>query len=135
MEHAFVRRRFATIPWLLAVMVPLVVGVAAWGRPEPVMQRPAGVQVSIRDMAYEPADVNIPLGYAVTWTNNDPTPHTVTSQDKAAKFDSGDLAQGQSFTHVFDKAGKFTYVCAHHPSMKGTVTVLNVTPPPSPFME
>jgi hypothetical protein len=38
-------------------------------------------------------------------------------------FDSGTLHQGQSYTHAFQSAGTFSYVCSIHPSMKGTVTV------------
>jgi hypothetical protein len=38
-------------------------------------------------------------------------------------FDSGTLHQGQGYTHTFQSAGTFSYVCNIHPSMKGTVTV------------
>ncbi len=63
---------------------------------------------------------SIPVGTKVTWTNNDPTEHTVTS---TGNFD-GVLNKGDSYSFTFTKAGAFKYICTFHPSMEGTVTVL-----------
>jgi len=65
--------------------------------------------------------VTIRAGSAVLWTNKDGAPHTVTAKD--GSFDSGNLAQGASFSFTFQKAGTYDYFCAIHPSMKGTVVV------------
>ncbi|VVB57167.1 Plastocyanin [uncultured archaeon] len=60
-------------------------------------------------------------GAAVTWTNEDSAPHTITSSTGA--FDSGTLQQGQSFSFKFDTPGTYEYHCAIHSRMKGKITV------------
>jgi plastocyanin len=45
----------------------------------------------------------------------------VTADD--GSFDSGVLDAGARFSFVFDKPGMFSYACAIHPSMRGTVRV------------
>ncbi len=82
---------------------------------------PNEVQVTIEGFAYHPADLTIPAGTAVTWTNKDSAPHTSTSDDSV--WDSGPLSQGDSYTHTFDQPGTFNYHCAIHTSIKGTITV------------
>jgi plastocyanin len=57
----------------------------------------------------------------VTWTNDDPAQHTVTSVDGA--FDSEVLDVGGRFAFTFDKRGTYDYRCNLHPDMTGTVKV------------
>ena len=38
----------------------------------------SSVGVSIANFAFSPATLDVRVGTTVTWTNNDPTPHTVT---------------------------------------------------------
>lgn len=82
----------------------------------------ADTAVTIADLQYSPADVEVAAGGSVTWTNNDDAPHTVSFDDEALT-DSGELAKGDDFSTTFDEAGDFAYICAIHPDMKGTVTV------------
>ncbi len=77
--------------------------------------------ITIKGFAFAPASLDIAIGTSVTWTNEDGTQHTVTAGDGA--FDSGSLAQGKSFSHTFDTAGTFDYLCSFHPRMTATVTV------------
>ena len=56
---------------------------------------PAGNSVSIKDMAFSPATLNVTAGTTVTWTNNDAMTHTVTADD--ASFDSGNVAAGATY--------------------------------------
>ena len=77
--------------------------------------------MTIANFAFDPADVEVAAGTTVTWTNDDGTPHRVKANDDS--FDSEDMSQGDTFDHTFDTAGTFDYICAIHPSMKGTVTV------------
>ena len=81
----------------------------------------AGNAVSIAGFAFEPAELQVASGTEVTWTNDDPTAHTVTADD--GSFDSGTLDQGQTFAVTVDQSGAVTYFCAIHPTMKGTITV------------
>jgi YVTN family beta-propeller protein len=79
------------------------------------------VKAEIKAYAF-PDPIRAKVGQAVTWTNLDSVPHSVTSDDGG--WDSGPIAMGQSFTKVFDKAGSYDYHCAIHPSMTGSVLVL-----------
>jgi plastocyanin len=75
--------------------------------------------VSIVDFAFEPATLEVSAGTTVVWTNTGQAPHTVTG-DFA---DSGVLESGQTFSHTFTETGDFSYICAIHPQMTGTVRV------------
>lgn len=77
--------------------------------------------VNIQKMAFEEQNVTVTVGTTVTWTNRDSLPHTVSSDTGA--FDSGNLSNGQSFSFTFSEEGTYTYHCALHPSMTGTVVV------------
>jgi plastocyanin len=86
----------------------------------------ATVTVNISNFQFNPQTVTINVGDTVKWSNSDPATHTTLSDTGA--WSSGNLIQGQSFSHTFSSAGKFTYKCAIHPSfMSGTVVV---TAPP-----
>lgn len=83
----------------------------------------ANAAVSINNFAFSPGSVTVGIGDTVTWTNNQAgVPHTVTS-DTAGVMDSGTLASGATYAKTFDAAGTFTYFCAIHPTMTGTVIV------------
>lgn len=77
--------------------------------------------VTIQGFAFDPPTTAVPTGTEVTWTNADPTAHTVTADN--GSFDSGPLDQGGTFSMTFNEAGEVAYACAIHPTMKGTVTV------------
>jgi plastocyanin len=80
--------------------------------------------------AYGAGAYNIAAGTRVTWTNEDTHPHTVTSDDGSADtFDSGTLLPGQSYTHVFNKVGSFTYHSSLDANMQGQMTVQQVSTP------
>lgn len=81
---------------------------------------PAAV-VHMKNFAYNPETVTIRPGQSVRFVQDDETPHTVTAADKS--FDSGNLDQGKSWTHVFAKEGTYAYFCAYHTYMKGKVIV------------
>ena len=78
--------------------------------------------VAIKDFAFNPAEITVPVGGSVTWTNDDPAPHTATGLDREA-LQSGTIAPGESFTQTFDTAGTFDYFCEFHANMKGTIVV------------
>jgi plastocyanin len=78
--------------------------------------------VSIVDLTFEPPVIEVESGSSVTWTNDDSVPHTATANDGA--FDSGVLMTGDAFSQTFDTPGSYDYSCAIHPSMTGTVVVV-----------
>jgi plastocyanin len=81
---------------------------------------PSEVAVEIKDFAFTPQVLEIPVGTTVTWTNSDTTQHTATS---SGVFDSGVLAQGATFSFTFDTPGTFDYICSLHPNMTGQIVV------------
>ena len=88
---------------------------------------PDSAEVSIGDFAFEPGTVRLAVGGTVTWRHDGIAPHTVSASD--GSFDSGVLKSAGVFSHQFDQAGAYQYVCAFHPQMVGTV---EVTDAPSP---
>ncbi|WP_223199459.1 cupredoxin domain-containing protein [Solihabitans fulvus] len=91
------------------------------------------VRVEIMNYQYSPASPTVDVGDTVVWTNHDSAPHTVTIDSGPDKFSSPNIAQGQSFSYTFTKAGSYTYYCAVHPDMKAALTVTGggTTPPTS----
>jgi predicted lipoprotein with Yx(FWY)xxD motif/plastocyanin len=87
----------------------------------PAAATSAGTAVTIANFAFDAPSVTIKVGSSVTWTNNDSVAHTVTADD--GSFDSGNLDAGKTFSFTFTKAGTFTYHCAIHPNMTGTIVV------------
>ncbi len=91
----------------------------------------ATVSVRIVDFAFTPQNITVVIGVnnTVNWTNFGPDfAHTTTSD--TGVWDSGIssvriLGVGQSFNFTFKQVGTFSYHCALHPFMKGTVVVLS----------
>ena len=48
-------------------------------------QKPETTDVKIDNFSFGPAELMVPLGTTVTWTNRDDIPHTVVSTDKVFK--------------------------------------------------
>jgi plastocyanin len=85
-------------------------------------EAPVAHLVAIQAVAFEPASITVSAGERVTWVNKDPFPHTVTA---AGTFDSHSIAAGGTWTYVARKAGVYAYICSLHPTMKGTLQVVN----------
>lgn len=77
--------------------------------------------VSIERFAFSPEALKVPVGTTVTWTNRDPTAHTITADD--GSFDSGQIQPAGTFSKTYDRAGTFAYHCLIHPSMQGKIEV------------
>lgn len=100
--------------------------------PTPV---PQVVQVAIRNFAFDPNIVTIPLGSTVVWTNYDDSYHTVTSNVPgkigvaSGVFDSDDVLghnmhQFDKYNFTFTQPGTYEYSCkVHGPRMTGKVIV------------
>ncbi len=78
------------------------------------------VEIVIADFEFV-GDQDVPVGGRVVVTNTDAASHTLTAVD--ASFDSGTLAQGDSYEFTVEEPGTFEYHCEIHPSMTGTITV------------
>jgi len=101
----------------IAIVILLVCGLSiSIGAPKKTTH-----SVSINDMKFDPADLQIDVGDSIEWTNNDDRDHNVTAKD--GSFQSPNLSSGASYKYTFKKAGKFAYGCSLHPRMKASVTV------------
>jgi plastocyanin len=91
-------------------------------------------------LKFEPREVTVPVGGTVEWRNSSIETHTVTDDPAAAKdsahaerpaaaqaFDSGPLEPGQSYSHTFTVAGRYSYFCRPH-EMHGMLGAIVVTP-------
>jgi plastocyanin len=81
-------------------------------------------------------NLNVPVGAAVTWTNQDGAPHTSTSGIPDAPshvWESPVLSSGSSFSFTFTEVGAYSYFCRIHPTvMQATISVGQIgTPVPS----
>ena len=92
----------------------------------------------IKGVGFEPGMLRINVGDTVEWRNTTQEMHTVTfDADMAANpahvslpegvepFDSGEIAAGENFSHTFDTAGVYHYICKPHEDhgMVGTIVV------------
>ena len=77
--------------------------------------------VEIRDLAFAPGNLQVPVGAKVTWTNYDDAPHSAKAKD--GTWDTGILSKGESKTLTFDTSGDYTYYCTVHPSMVARLQV------------
>jgi plastocyanin len=87
-----------------------------------------GVQVSLKNIQFNPKDVTVKPGETITFTNDEAVAHDVHKQsgpgpDFASGGDGG-MQEGDTFELKLDKPGKYDYVChVHAPGMAGTITV------------
>jgi len=80
----------------------------------------SGALITIAGFAYSGAST-VSVGEEVTVQNDDGVPHTWTANDTS--FDSGTIGSGGSFTYTFEEPGEYSFFCAIHPQMSGTITV------------
>jgi plastocyanin len=74
------------------------------------------------NMSFSPNPVNVTVGQRVAWRNSAGQVHTATQN--SGTFDTGNINSGnQSSAITMGTAGSFSYHCAIHPSMVGTVNV------------
>jgi YVTN family beta-propeller protein len=87
---------------------------------------------------YVPRSHSVNVGDVITWTNEDSTPHTVTSgkgislvkQLKESEgepdgfFDSGIINPQESWSFTFSEPSQYAYYCTLHPWVERSITVL-----------
>jgi plastocyanin len=91
--------------------------------PAPSGEAARAEKVKIVEFVYGPDPVTIQTGGKVTWQNEDSAPHTATADD--GSFDTGTIEQGKIGSETFKQAGTITYFCEIHPTMHGTVEVVD----------
>src|SRR3712207_6769657 len=93
------------------LFVPAIVG---------AQEDPGVVPVSAYDGYFDPADITVPSGTTVVWTNEGELPHTVTAHD--GSFASRTLYPRESYQVTFYEPGTFTCQCSY--PMQCSVTVI-----------
>ena len=118
--------RIAATTLVLAVTAVALAGgtpaQAGGGCHSNVFSDEAKTTVELSKSCFSPTVVRVQPGDQVTWTNTDPTAHTVTGVANSWGTDQ-QIAEGQSVSYKFDKSGVFPYFCYLHPSMAGAVVV------------
>jgi plastocyanin len=134
-------------PLLIAVLVALSLGLVACGgsgsdstatetetsttqetsggsgsEPAPSGEAAKSEKVKIVEFTYQPDPVVVQVNGKVIWQNEDAAPHTATADD--GSFDTGTIDKGKLGSAIFKEAGTFTYFCEIHPTMHGTVEVV-----------
>ena len=90
--------------------------------PAPSGEARKSEKVQIVEFSYEPDPVVVQVGGKVIWQNEDAAPHTATADD--GSFDTGTIEKGKLASATFKEPGTFTYHCEIHPTMHGTVEVV-----------
>ncbi len=108
------------------LLVALGLGIAGLGAgtgnfTASAQQKPGTMEVKIDSFSFGPAELTVPVGTTVTWTNRDDIPHTVVSTDKL--FKSKVLDTDEKFSYTFTQPGTFPYFCSIHPKMTSKVVV------------
>ena len=80
------------------------------------------VEVSMKDIQFNPPAVDAKVGQTVKWTNDDTVLHNATATS-GADFKSKDFGEGGTYEYKLEKAGTVKYTCTLHPGMDGTITV------------
>lgn len=119
--------------WGFSFTVPL--GGDRWGRifdpaPAPAPSPSVGaasvaptgpvVEIEIRELKFQPAEITVAPGTTVRWVNRDPLAHTTTAE---GSWDSGVLEPDAVFERTFTESGRHEYLCTPHPFMTGVVIV------------
>lgn len=96
------------------------------------------VIVLMENLEFVPGKIIVSPGATVTWINREPATHFVNSDAHAShnvlpKLNSRGLAQGASYSYVFETPGEWGYHCsAHFPKMRGRVIVADGPPVEAP---
>jgi plastocyanin len=86
----------------------------------PPPPKPATHRIAVEGMRFQPESLTVNAGDTVVWVNKDLFPHTATSE---GNFNSQSIDAGRSWEFKPSAKGEFAYVCAFHPTMKGTLRV------------
>ncbi|MDP9245850.1 MAG: plastocyanin/azurin family copper-binding protein [Chloroflexota bacterium] len=121
---------------LRLILLVAALALAACGAQAATGPAPRTAQVQISSFRFQPAELTVPAGTAVTWSNADDILHTVTSGTSVKKDDFGnyDIApdsringtlseKGQTFSFTFTTAGEYAYFCSRHNNMTARVVV------------
>jgi plastocyanin len=132
------RRTTATVAIVAAALTLALTGCGSSGKPGGKTSAPAGPVVRLKSLMFMPDPLKIAVGQTVTWRNDEPITHTVTSgqvtgvdsktglragQQPDGLFNARLPGKGSTFTFTFTKAGTYSYYCDIHQGMNASVVV------------
>ncbi len=79
------------------------------------------IAVTMKNIAFEPAQVTAHVGDTVEWSNADIVVHTATARNGAWDITIPPNGKG---TALLKSAGKIDYFCKFHPNMTGQIDVI-----------
>ncbi len=106
---------------IVTLYVTAVAAITVAGNAAPRQSDAPPYTIDIKDFAFSPRSLTIPVGGKVTWTNKDEEPHKVVEVNTT--FTSQALDTDGNFTYEFNTPGTYEYFCALHPRMTGKIIV------------
>jgi len=100
---------------------------------------PTGPVINLSSLMFNPSMTTVKVGESVTWRNDEPITHTVTSgrfmgidkttglrssQQPDGMFNAKLDGKGKTFSFTFTKPGTYTYYCDIHQGMNATIKVV-----------
>jgi plastocyanin len=128
----------AALAALVTALTLALAGCGSSGKPGAKTSAPAGPVVSVKLLMFMPDPLTIKAGQSVTWRNDEPITHTVTSgtvtgidpktslragQQPDGLFNAKLPTKGSTFTFTFTKPGTYSYYCDIHEGMNASVLV------------
>jgi plastocyanin len=107
-------RSCATVLYVISAFSDPGAWAGSQGRPETHL-------ITIENMVYIPAQLEVRPGDWVVFSNKDLFPHTVTADGKA--FESNGIAANSTWKYRAASPGVYSYHCTFHPTMQGKLTV------------
>ncbi|MCA1812576.1 MAG: hypothetical protein LC624_01340 [Halobacteriales archaeon] len=105
----------------MRVLVPLLALALLTSLAPMATSDPVTHVVHIAGFLFSPGDLTVNAGDSVQWVNDDGFAHTAT--DSGFAWDTGTIGSHGSVTLLFAAAGSFSYHCAFHGFMSGTLHV------------
>jgi plastocyanin len=139
-----VRRRLLIGAASLLIAAGALAGCSAQASSSPMAptsasSAPAGPVINLSSLMFNPSTTTVPVGTTVTWRNDEPITHTVTSgryegvdkttglrseQYPDGAFNAKLQGKGKTFSFTFTKPGSYTYYCDIHQGMNATIVVV-----------
>jgi plastocyanin len=143
-RHQLVRRRLVIGAASALIAAGVLAGCSAHAdtpatAPTSATSAAAGPVIKLSSLMFNPSTTTVKVGTTVTWLNDEPITHTVTSgrfigvdkttglrstQNPDGTFNAKLEGKGKTFSFTFTKPGTYAYYCDIHQGMNATITVV-----------
>jgi plastocyanin len=139
-----VRRRLLISAASLLITAGSLAGCSATAESSPqapssTVSAAAGPVINLHSLMFNPSTTTVKAGTTVTWRNDEPITHTVTSgrfvgvdkttglrssQQPDGLFNAKLEGKGKTFSFTFTKPGNYSYYCDIHQGMNAVIKVV-----------